>query len=81
MKRSKSVELFLALGLSATLFACDGGTTNGEGGEQESPSPAVESPADDGGEGGEDGSTDDGGEGGEDGSSDDGGEGGEGGEG
>ncbi len=76
MKRSKSVELFLALGLSATLFACDGGTTNGEGGEQESPSPAVESPADDGGEGGEDG-----GEGGEDGSSDDGGEGGEGGEG
>jgi len=74
MKRSKSVELFLALGLSATLFACDGATT-GEGGEQENPSsPAVTSPADDGGEGGEDGeaseedvesSPDDGGEGGE----------------
>ncbi len=74
MKRSKSVELFLALGLSATLFACDGGTTNGDGGDQENPSPDVTSPVDDGGEGGEEGSTDDE-------STDDGGEGGEGGEG
>lgn len=76
MKRSKSVELFLALGLSATLFACEGGTTNGEGGEQENPSSEVSSPIDDdGGEGGEgdeeeedksqEGGEDEGGEGGE----------------
>ena len=74
MKRSKSVELFLALGLSATLFACDGAPT-GEGGEQENPSSDTTT-VEDGGEGGEEGS-DDGGEGGEEGS-DDGGEGGEG---
>lgn len=70
MKRSKSVELFLALGLSATLFACDGATT-GEGGEQESPSPAdtTSVEADDeggeGGEGGDEEADDEGGEGGE----------------
>lgn len=70
MKRSKSVELFLALGLSATLFACDGGTP-GEGGEQEGPNSApTSSVEDDGGEGGEDGA-----EAGEEEAADEGGEG------
>jgi hypothetical protein len=87
--RSKTIQLFLALGLAATLGACGSEPGTPEGGEadettapvqQTTPSPATT----EGGEGGEDGNatdapgrTTEGGEGGEDGAATEGGEGGE----
>ncbi|NJK40830.1 MAG: hypothetical protein HC934_04715 [Acaryochloridaceae cyanobacterium SU_2_1] len=73
MKQSKTVELLLALGLSASLAACGGASTSGgEDGEQVSPSPAVTSPTpksdksgDDADKPKEDTKKDEGGEGGE----------------
>ncbi|MGF1600852.1 MAG: hypothetical protein ACFCU8_02330 [Thermosynechococcaceae cyanobacterium] len=51
MGKLRSVELFMALGLSATLVAC-GPSAPGDSGTDSSPAPAA-SPAADGGEGGE----------------------------
>lgn len=57
--RSKAIELFLALGLAATITACggaanDGGGEGGEGDEEgASPQPTQTQPSNGGGEGGE----------------------------
>ncbi|PPS42824.1 hypothetical protein [Chroococcidiopsis sp. TS-821] len=62
--RSRAIEMFLALGLAATVSACNGGTTTtpgGEAGEVGTPQPTQTQPTP-GGEAGEAGEAGEGGE-------------------